>query len=88
MSLSDTVQYLPALDPSPLIPAGLARRDHLARARGPPVPTMAAKYTETNAMTGEEFKAKTDNYEKVMDRTWYCIANNMGGSALQQIALL
>jgi hypothetical protein len=29
---------------------------------------------------GEEFKAATDNYEKVMNRTWYCIANNMGGS--------
>ena len=33
-----------------------------------------------NVMSDEEFKAKTDNYDKIMKRTWYCIANNMGGS--------
>ena len=33
-----------------------------------------------NLMSSEDFKKKTDNYEKVMNRTWYCIANNMGGN--------
>jgi len=40
-----------------------------------PAAVMASK----NLMTSEEFKAATGNYAKIMGRTWYCIANNMGG---------